>query len=355
MTKVVIAAGGTGGHVFPGLAVALEMRGRGFDVLWIGSRRGVENRLPEMASFPRLRLPIGGFRGRNPLQSLWSLMAAAFALVICWLWMLRHRPRVLLAMGGYVSVPAGFAALLSRCPTVLHEQNARPGMANRLLAGRASALLETWKGSFGVKARWVGMPVRPEIASLPEPAARGLGTRPSSGETARLLVLGGSQGARFLNSAAPRVLARLDIPLSIRHLCGSGNLQETVQSYQSHGIEADVQEFNSQMEHLYSWADLALARSGASTLAELMAVGLGSVLVPYPWAADDHQSANARRLVEAGAAHLVVDGDEEALHRALSAVLADASQLLLLAEAARALARPQAAVTIADVLQEQWQ
>ena len=355
MTKVAIAAGGTGGHVFPGLAVAHELRGRGFDVLWIGSRRGVENRLPEMASFPRLRLPVGGFRGRNPLLSLWSLTMAAFALAICWLWMLRHRPRALLAMGGYVSVPAGFAALCSRCPTVLHEQNARPGLANRLLARRASALLETWSGSFGLEARWVGMPVRPAIASLPEPAARGLGLRPSSGEAARLLIFGGSQGARFLNSAAPAALARLDIPLSIHHLCGRGSLQETVQCYQSQGVHAEVEEFSGHMEQLYAWADLALARSGASTLAELMAVGLGSVLVPYPWAADDHQSANARRLVEAGAALLVVDGDEEALHHALAAVLADASQLLSLAEAARALARPRAAVEIADVLQEQWQ
>ena len=355
MTKVAIAAGGTGGHVFPALAVAVELRRRGFDVLWLGSRRGVENRLPEMASFPLLRLPVSGFRGRNPLQAFGSLTAAAFAFLICWLWMLRHRPRALLAMGGYVSVPAGFAALCRRCPTVLHEQNAHPGLANRLLASRASALLETWTGSFKLEARLVGMPVRPAIASLPEPTSRGLGTRPSAGEDARLLILGGSQGARFLNSAVPAVLARLDISLSVHHLCGCGKLPETIRSYQSHGIEADVEEFSNRMEHLYGWADLAVTRSGASTLAELMAVGLGSILVPYPWAADDHQSANARRLVENGAARLVVDGDEEGLYRTLKVVLANAGLLLALAEAARALARPQAAVEIADTLQEQWQ
>ncbi len=355
MTRVAIAAGGTGGHVFPALAVAEELRQRGLEVLWIGSRRGLENRLPEMAAFPLLRLSVGGFRGRNPLAALWSLARAAFALLVCWLWMLRRRPRALLAMGGYVSVPAGFAALCRRCPIVLHEQNARPGLANRLLAGRASALLETWAGSFSLSARQVGMPVRPALRALPEPAARGLGSRPLADGNARLLIFGGSQGARFLNSAAPEVLARLDMPLDIHHLCGRGMLEQTLRAYESQGLQAEVEEFNSRMEHLYGWADLALARSGASTLAELMAVGLGSVLVPYPRAADDHQMANACRLVEAGAARLIVDGDTEGLHHALSAVLADPCRLLSLAEAARALARPRAATEIADVIEEQWQ
>ena len=354
MIKVAIAAGGTGGHVFPALAVAVELHRRGLEVLWIGSRQGIENRLPEMAPFLRLRLPVGGFRGRRVLQALWSLVMAAFSLLICWLWMLRHKPRALLAMGGYVSVPAGFAALCRRCPTVLHEQNARPGLANRLLAGRASALLETWAGSFDLGGRWVGMPVRPAIAALPAPAARGLGTRPSASENARLLILGGSQGASFLNSALPAVLARLDVPLSIHHLCGRGKLEETVRAYQGCGVKAEVEEFSDRMEQLYGWADLAVARSGASTLAELMAAGLGAVLVPYPSAADDHQRANACRLVEAEGARLVLDGDEEGLHHSLSALLADPSLLLSLAGAARALARPRAAAEIADVLEEQW-
>ena len=300
-----IMAGGTGGHVFPALATARVLRRRGYDIVWLGTQRGIEARLVPAEGIPVEWLSVSGLRGKG----LGTLVAAPFRLAVALVQALRavrkHRPRVVLGAGGFASGPGGVAAWLLGRPLVVHEQNAVAGLTNRLLARLADRVLEGFPGSFGRggRAEHVGNPVREEIAGIASPERRYAGRE----GRARLLVFGGSQGSARLNAVVPAAIAELPAHLrpEVLHQTGSRGREETASAYRARGIDADVRPFIEDMAGAYGWADLAVCRSGALTVAELAAAGLPAVLVPFPAAVDDHQTRNAEHVVRAGAALLL--------------------------------------------------
>lgn len=347
---VLIMAGGTGGHIFPGLAVAAELAARQVPVVWLGAHGGLETRLVPQHGLPIETLAISGMRGKGigallatPLRLLRAVLAARALLK-------RHAPRSVLSMGGYVAAPGGIAAWLARTPLVVHEQNAVPGTTNRLLARLARRVLTGFADALP-HAQWVGNPVRAEIAALASPATRWAGRE----GPLRLLVLGGSQGAQSLNTWVPDVLHRRGArhAFVVRHQCGAKHLDKARAAYAAAGIEADVVAFVDDMAAAYAWADLAICRAGALTLAELAAAGVPAILVPYPHAVDDHQTKNAEAMVAAGAARLVGEGDD--FPRRLGGAIDEVgtrARLLPMAAAARTLARADATRRIADVCLE---
>lgn len=343
---VLIMAGGTGGHIFPGLAVAETLRAQGVPVAWLGAVGGMEAKVVPAHGIELHSIRVGGLRGKGwktrlaaPLMLLRALLASLAVLR-------RLNPRSVLSMGGYVAGPGGLAARLLRRPLLVHEQNRVAGFTNRKLAVHAQRVLAGFADALP-KAEWVGNPVRAAIAALAPPAQRFAG----HAARARLLVLGGSLGARALNLALPRALALLPAERrpEVLHQCGNRGLDEAREAYAKAGVEAQVVPFIEDMAGTYGWADLAVCRAGALTLAELTAAGLGAVLVPFPHAVDDHQTRNAEALVAAGAAELIQERDlnVQQLAQRLDALLADRAHLLAMAEAARALAKPDAAVVIA--------
>jgi len=306
MTRVaLVMAGGTGGHVFPALATARVLQRRGYDIVWLGTQRGIESRLVPEAGIPVEWLSVSGLRGKGFATLLVAPVRLAVALFQALRAVRKHKPSVVLGAGGFASGPGGVAAWLLRRPLVVHEQNAVAGMTNRILARLANRVLEGFPGSFGrrVSAEHVGNPVRPEIAAVPPPERR----YAARAGRARLLVFGGSQGAARLNAVVPAALAELPAALrpEVIHQTGRHGYDETVAAYRSRGIEADVRPFIDDMAGAYGWADLAVCRSGALTVAELAAAGVPAVLVPFPAAVDDHQTRNAEYVVRAGAAVLL--------------------------------------------------
>jgi UDP-N-acetylglucosamine--N-acetylmuramyl-(pentapeptide) pyrophosphoryl-undecaprenol N-acetylglucosamine transferase len=342
---ILIMAGGTGGHVFPGLAVADEMRGRGWNVVWMGSRGGMEARLVPARGYPVAWIRAAALRGTGlaaklllPLNLLIGFWQSARAIF-------RIRPDVVLGMGGYVAFPGGMMASLLARPLAVHEQNAIAGMANRVLAGVADKALVAFPDALK-NAEWTGNPVRADIAAIPSPEKRFEGRQ---GQL-RLLVVGGSLGAQALNEAVPKALALFseDARPAVLHQAGEKNLAALTNEYQSSGVRGELVAFIEDMARCYAEADLVICRAGAMTIAELSAAGMASVLVPFPHAVDDHQSANARFLADRGAAILLpqreltperLAGLLRSLHR---------EKLLDMARKARALGKPEAARLVAD-------
>ncbi len=350
---VMILAGGTGGHVFPGLAVAEALRARGVPVVWLGGRQGIEQMLVPAKGIELHSLPFAGVRGKGIgalLAAPWRLLrAVALALGL----MRSLAPRAVISFGGYAAAPGGIAAWLSRRPLLVHEANRVPGTTNRLLARFARRVLTGFPQTFGeaVRAEVTGNPVRAEIAAIAPPGERLAGR----GGPLCLLVLGGSQGARSLNTGVPAAVAMAGpAQWRIRHQSGRGNSPAVRDAYAAVGGDADVSEFIDDMAAAYAWADLAICRAGALTLAEITAAGVASILVPFPHAVDDHQAANARYLAEAGAAEIVAEGDgwTGRMAAALRKRLADRPELHASAGRARALARPDATTRIADLCLE---
>ncbi|HKJ70413.1 MAG TPA: undecaprenyldiphospho-muramoylpentapeptide beta-N-acetylglucosaminyltransferase [Gammaproteobacteria bacterium] len=349
MSRVVIAAGGTGGHVFPALAVAAELRRRGVEVHFLGTASGLEARAVPAAGFPLETLEMRGLRGGGWRR--WAALPTALSRAV---WaargvLRRLRPTAVLAMGGYVAVPAGLAARLGGNRLVLHEQNAVPGLAIRALRRLAAAVLTGFPEAaeaLGPRARWAGIPVRAELLALPAPAER---FNERSGPL-RILVFGGSQGARFLNQRVPAWLAASGRAVSVRHQSGERELETVRAAYREQAIEAEVIPFIDDMASAYAWADLVVCRAGAATVAELAAVGAPAVLVPYPHAVDDHQRRNAEALVSRGAALCVTqdDWDGAGLAARLDGELGERARLAAMGEAGRAFARPDAAAAVAD-------
>ncbi|MBN2885336.1 MAG: undecaprenyldiphospho-muramoylpentapeptide beta-N-acetylglucosaminyltransferase [Chromatiaceae bacterium] len=349
-----IMAGGTGGHVFPALAVAEALRAAGAEVFWIGTRQGLEARLAPAHGFEMEWIDFSGVRGKG-LATLarapWRLGRAVAQSVRI---LRRRRPDVLLGMGGFVAAPGGLAARLLGVPLVIQEQNRVPGLTNRWLARLATRVFEGFPGTFPAArgAEPSGNPVRRAILELPPPVARWA----ARVGPLRLLVLGGSLGAQALNTTLAPALARLsaDARPQVRHQAGERTLEEARAAYAAAGVEAEVSAFIEDMAEAYAWADLVVCRAGALTLAELAAAGVGSVLVPFPHAVDDHQRANAAYLVEAGAARLIIQSDlsVERLAELLAELLGERARLLAMAEAARGLARPAATETIANACLE---
>lgn len=344
---VMIMAGGTGGHVFPGLAVAEVLKSRGVEVVWLGSAHGLENDWVPAAGLPLERLAVSGLRGKGiggwlaaPLRLARAVRQAGRILRL-------HAPRSVLSLGGFAAGPGGIASWIRRIPLIVHEQNAVAGLTNRVLSRLATRVLAGLPGALP-GAEIVGNPVRPGIAQLRPPDARFADrTGPS-----RLLVLGGSQGASRLNEVIPGALARLDAAgrPQVRHQCGTRHLEAARNHYARAGVEADVLPFIEDMAGAYAWADLVISRAGALTLAELAAAGVGALLVPFPHAVDDHQAVNARSFVEAGAADMIRESalDEAALAGRLAPLLADRDRMRTMALAARTLAHPDAAERLAD-------
>jgi len=348
---VLIMAGGTGGHVFPALAVAKVLRERGIPVVWLGVPGSMEARLVPANGFPIEWIRIGGIRGKG--VATWALapLRLAGALLASLRVLRRVKPSVVLGAGGYVSGPGGIAAWLLRIPLLIHEQNAVAGLTNRWLARFATRVLEAFSGSFRASAHAcaVGNPVRADIAAIPEPAARFAGRE----GRARLLVFGGSQGAQRLNAVVPAALSRLDPSRrpEVRHQAGTRGADAARAAYLSLKVEAEVIPFIDDMAASYAWADLALCRAGAMTVTELQAAGLGALLVPLPAATDDHQTKNAEALVRIGAARLLKERDmtPDSLGAGILELTQDRGRLLRMAQAARASRNVDAASRLADL------
>jgi UDP-N-acetylglucosamine--N-acetylmuramyl-(pentapeptide) pyrophosphoryl-undecaprenol N-acetylglucosamine transferase len=344
--RVMIMAGGTGGHVFPALAVAAELRERGAEVFWLGTRHGLEAKLVPSAGIKIEWVAVSGLRGKGALVWLlapWRLLWAALQVLAV---MIRQRPVVVLGMGGFVTGPGGVVTWLLRKPLVIHEQNAIAGLTNRLLSPLARRVLEAFPGTFHTKrVVLTGNPVRRAIAELPAPKQRFAGRSAAL----RLLVLGGSLGARALNEVVPQAIAQLPSPPEIWHQAGSRNIDEARDSYRCAGVAARVEDFIEDMAAAYAWADLVVCRAGALTVAELAAAGVAAILVPYPHAVDDHQTRNAASLAAAGAAVVVQQRDLtlERLRDLLVSLL-DRARLSAMAQAARCLAQPHAAERVAE-------
>lgn len=353
-----IMAGGTGGHVFPALAVARVLRERGLTPVWLGTERGMESRLVPQHGIEMEYISVSGVRGKGMLTALFAPLNLLRAVLQAMQVIRRRKPVVVFGAGGFVSGPGGIAAWLLRKPLVIHEQNAIAGMTNRWLAKIAQRVYEAFPHSFtdrafGRPAICIGNPVRREIASVPAPALR-FATRH---DALRLLVVGGSLGAQRLNTLVPAALALLqpnERPQVI-HQAGEKNIVAAQAAYVDNKVEGEVRAFIEDMAALYGWADLIICRAGALTVSEVSAVGVPALFVPFPAAVDDHQTHNAQFLVNAGAAVLIqerdLSGDKgaqrlaDALHNLFSQ---GRTHLLNMAERARERAIVDADVRIAD-------
>lgn len=344
-----IMAGGTGGHVFPGLAVADYLRDRGWRVVWLGAKTGMEASLVPKRGYDMAWVNFSGMRGKGPatlillplklLLAFWQSARAIFA----------HRPDVVLGMGGYMSFPGGIMAALFGKPLVIHEQNSVPGLANRILAALADRTLCAFPGALA-GATLTGNPVRPEIAAIPAPQLR---YAARSGPL-RILVIGGSLGAKALNDIVPQALALMAAERrpAVTHQSGRQHLEALRQAYSSAGVEARMLDFIEDMAAAYAEADLVVCRAGATTVAELAAAGVAGVLIPFPYAVDDHQTTNARFLVDAGAAILLPQRDLTAERLARLLAELDRERLREMAERARSLGKGDATRAVATACME---
>ncbi|HEX4928231.1 MAG TPA: undecaprenyldiphospho-muramoylpentapeptide beta-N-acetylglucosaminyltransferase [Burkholderiales bacterium] len=339
---LMIMAGGTGGHIFPGLAVAEEARAAGWQVVWMGARGGMEERLVPPRGIPATWIRARAARGKGLVQKLVLPLNLLYSFWESARHIRRLKPDVVLGLGGYVAFPGGMMASLLGRPLALHEQNAIAGLANRVLAGVCDKVMVAFPGAIK-GAEWTGNPVRREIAQLAPPAERFAGR---SGPL-QLLVVGGSLGAQALNEAVPRALAMLADRPRVVHQAGEKHLAALRAHYGAAGVEGELVAFIDDMARRYAEADLVICRAGAVTIAELSAAGMASVLVPFPHAVDDHQTANARFLAERDAAILLPQ--HELTPQRLAALIGglDRAALLAMAQKARALGKPEAARTVA--------
>jgi UDP-N-acetylglucosamine--N-acetylmuramyl-(pentapeptide) pyrophosphoryl-undecaprenol N-acetylglucosamine transferase len=341
---ILVMAGGTGGHVYPALAVARALQRKAHNIVWLGTRAGLESRVVPAAGIQMEWISISGLRGKGALALLLAPFRLLLALFQSLRLMIRHRPAAVLGMGGFASGPGGVAAWLLRRPLIIHEQNAVAGLTNRLLARLARVVLQAFPGSFSpsLNALTVGNPVREEISAIKDPALR----YAERDGPLRLLILGGSQGALVLNRTVPAALALLpaDLKLEIRHQSGERTLAEASAAYREHAVKAELLPFIEDMAEAYAWADLVVCRAGALTVAELAAAGLPAIFVPFAAAVDDHQTVNARSMTEVGAAALLPERDlnSESLADLLRQWLASRDELSLRAQKSRALAEPDA-------------
>jgi UDP-N-acetylglucosamine--N-acetylmuramyl-(pentapeptide) pyrophosphoryl-undecaprenol N-acetylglucosamine transferase len=352
---VLIMAGGTGGHVFPALALARLLRASAHEVVWLGTRAGLEARVVPADNIAIEWLSMSGLRGKGAA----TLLLAPFKLLHS-IWQAlrivrRRRPALVVGFGGFVTGPGGVAAWLLRKPLLIHEQNAIAGYSNRCLAHLARRVLAAFPDAFptGIDARVVGNPVRAEIVAQAPPAMRFAARQGAL----RLLIVGGSLGAARLNTVVPVALKRSGLQLQVRHQAGERGIEAARKAYAEAGVTAEVSPFISDMAQAYADADLVICRAGALTISELAAVGVGALLVPFPAAVDDHQTVNAQFLVREGAAVLIADRDltPERLSAELAALCQGRGKLLAMAERARLLARPRAAEELAQACYEQME
>ncbi len=356
---LMVMAGGTGGHVYPALAVADALRARGWNVFWLGTRTGLEARVVPAAGIDMEWVAMGGVRGKGLLK---KLLLPALLLVAFWQSLraiLRRRPDVVLGMGGYTAFPGGMMASLLNKPLVIHEQNSVGGLTNRVLACLANRVLTAFPQAFTqsrdkpipcgrVQAEWLGNPVRTDIAGV------AADDRASRTGPLRLLVVGGSLGAQALNELVPRALALLPAERrpQVVHQSGRQHVDTLRANYAAAGVDADVRDYIEDMAAEYRDCDFAICRAGAMTVAELACAGVPAVLVPFPFAVDDHQTGNAEFLAEAGAAWLMQQKDLTAEKLAARIGGLDRPLLEAMSDKARALAKPDATAQVADVCEE---
>ncbi len=351
---ILITAGGTGGHVYPGLAVARALQAQDIPVIWMGTPNGLEARVIPEADIDMVYLSVSGLRGKGLLKLLAAPVQLTRALFQSFNIMRKVRPSAVLGMGGFVAGPGGLVASLMGKPVIIHEQNAIPGLTNKLLSGFSKKVLEGFPGTFADRKNTVGIgnPVRKDIASLENPRQR-LGDRWGH---VHVLVFGGSLGAQALNEVVPMALGELALDKRpvVRHQAGKNKDQSTIKTYKDMGVEAEITPFIEDMAEAYEWADLVICRSGALTVAELAAAGIASIMVPYPWAVDDHQTANAKYLSEQGAAILAPQSEltKETLSELLSDLCSNRDKLIEMSIRARELAKPQATDEVAAICAE---
>jgi UDP-N-acetylglucosamine--N-acetylmuramyl-(pentapeptide) pyrophosphoryl-undecaprenol N-acetylglucosamine transferase len=351
MHTALIMAGGTGGHVMPALAVAESLRNDGWRVVWLGTKQGMEARIAGERGFQMAWIDFAGVRGKGLLR----LVKLPFQMLAAFRQALRaikqYQPDVAVGLGGYVAFPGGLMAKLTATPLVIHEQNAVAGLTNRVLACLAKRVLLGLPGAFArgmdkpipcgrVETEWVGNPVRESIAALPVPADRYTGRE----GRLRLLVIGGSLGAKALNERVPQALAMLGIDArpEVKHQAGAKNIEELKANYIAVGVEAECLAFIEDMAEAYAWCDVVICRAGASTIAELAAAGVPAALVPFPFAVDDHQTLNARFLADASAAWLMPQSELNVAGLADWLGNLDRAELQRRAEAAYRLGKSQA-------------
>lgn len=298
MSTLLIMAGGTGGHVYPALSVAEELQRRGVDIVWLGTRQGLEARAVPAAGFDIEWITIRGLRRTGLLGTIRTPFLLLLAMCQTLGVVLRRRPAAVLGMGGFVSGPGALTAWLLRIPVLIHEANAVAGFTNRWLARIAQRVMTGFPIELGRRPEYVGNPVRGDILAVPAPEDRLAGR---DGRL-RVLVVGGSQGARALNARLPELLAGQ--PVAIRHQAGRDNGPAVRQAYEGRDVDVQVLEFIDDMAEAYTWADIVICRAGAMTVAEICASGSAAVFVPLPTAVGDHQTFNARLLSDRGAAWL---------------------------------------------------
>lgn len=354
LKKVVIMAGGTGGHVFPGLAVASVMKEKGIEVHWLGTERGIEAKLVREAKIPFHEITISGVRGKGWLSMVMAPFRLMRAVFQSYLHLRAIKPDLVIGMGGFVSGPGGLAAWLARKPLIIHEQNAKPGMTNKWLLPISIKVLQGFPNAFPEheKVVTVGNPVRPEIENLPSPEQKNVPEE----QAWRLLILGGSLGAVALNKVVPEALSKL--PLDIRpdviHQTGGKHIETTRAAYDAIGLHVNLVPFMKDMADAYQWADMVLCRAGALTVAELCAAGVGAVFVPYPHAVDNHQAANADFMVSQSAALCVPQSEltPDKLADLLRQFAESPASRLAMAKAAYRLRNPNVAEKIYTICEE---
>lgn len=351
---VLIMAGGTGGHIFPGLAVAEALKALETPVRWLGATGAMECARVPPHGISLDTVDIRGLRGKGAMGWVVAPFNLLRAVVQAMGVLRRNRPACAVSFGGYAAAPGGLAARLRGVPLLVHEQNRVPGMTNRYLARIAKRVLQAFPGTWpdSPKVETCGNPVRRDVVGLPAPESR-MADRKGP---VHLLITGGSQGAQALNRLVPEALAKLppEERPRVRHQAGKGNDASTSQAYSAVGVDADVHEFIDDMSDAYGWADLVISRAGALTISELAAAGLGALLVPFPYAVDDHQTRNAEFLAEAGGAEILSERNltAEVLAEALRGLIGDRQALLRMAVAARSVAVPDSAERVARVCLE---
>jgi len=353
MSKVLVIAGGSGGHIFPALAVAKKLQQAGHDIVWLGSNAGLEKKLVS-PHFPVEYIDIDRLRGKGIKRKIAAPFAVTKAVAQARKVIKRIKPQAVLAMGGFVAGPGGLAAFLSGIPLIIHEQNSIAGMTNKILSRFSKKVLTGFPHVFPKRtdAMMIGNPVREDIINTEKPEQRWQ----QHDNALRILVLGGSQGAKPLNETLPLLWQQLpeNIPLEIWHQAGERTFEQTKAAYNSVKVPFRLEQFIDDMPKAYSWADIIICRSGALTVAELAAVGVPSILVPFPQAVDNHQFYNAKYLADANAAVLLPQNELTVarLQEILLGYKDNRAELLAMANRARALAKPQATQAVVDAMNE---
>jgi len=344
---LMVMAGGTGGHVYPAMAVADALQSQGWNIVWLCTEGGMENKLIAGKPYDKAMITMQGVRGKGLLG--WLLLPVK--LITAFKQSLnainQFKPDVVLGMGGFAAFPGGLMARLQGRPLVIHEQNSVAGLTNKVLAKVATKVLAAFPAAFGARAALLGNPVRADIANIAQPAQR-FAHRAGA---LRLLIVGGSLGAQAFNELIPQALATLPEAQrpQVVHQAGVKHIEVLQNNYKQAGVAADARAYIENMAEMYAWADFVICRSGALTVAEISAAGLGSMMVPFPFAVDDHQTGNAQYLANAGATILVQQ--KELSVDKLAKILKELSreQCLDMANKARALGKPDATADVAKV------